>query len=823
MNRRNSISRKITLIIAESLVIVTLLGGGLMYLFGSNLLMNTIGKEYSQIAKALGAYIVKTLNDEVEDVLSYTTNPLWIDYIKERNAQYGRIDKDSIVRHFEEMDKKWVSAKEDDPLIKEYLGNRISVGMRDTITVRGKIAELFITDKYGGLVASSDKTRAFYQGDEDWWKAAYNDGKGNIYVSNIEYDDSSGHWVISIAVPVKDITGEVVGIVKDSVFVEKVYGNLEIFKIGDTGHAALIDEEGNVIFHHGIKVMEGHLFTKEELNALFLQKKPYVIEKRSAMYDKPMFSAYARIDLPYTHKKDIKWTIIISQEKAETIRPLDIFALGLIMIIILMLILVIPAGSFLGRLISKPIHALSIATEHVTAGDWDYSINIKTGDEIEEFARIFSQMIANIKSKQIELQNFSNNLEAKVEERTKELGVSQEATLNILEDLQTSKEALERTNKELMRLDELKSDFISTVSHELRTPLSIIKEGISLVLDKIPGDVNEKQAKILNISKYNIDRLARIIDSLLDISKIEAGKVELRRSLINISEVVRHTADSFEVKIKEKGLEMRLDIDKASGSVWADTDRITQVLTNLIGNAIKFTPSGRIDISCKDKGDGVVCSVSDTGVGISKEDIPKVFDKFQQFGRTAGAGDKGTGLGLSIAKNIIDMHNGAIWVESEPGKGTRFTFKLHKYTPQSLFREYASKAVEKAADEGDKMSIIAVNFSLTEKDMSGVINKRFIDIINESARLIKDTLRREGDDVVNSGGEMIVILADCDKESAAKVQYRLEEIVGKYLADQNADGAIRVNYGCATYPDDAKGAPELIVRAKAALAVPSKA
>ena len=410
-----------------------------------------------------------------------------------------------------------------------------------------------------------------------------------------------------------------------------------------------------------------------------------------------------------------------------------------------------------------------------------------------------------------------------MEERTKELSVSQEATLNILEDLQTSKEALERTNKELKRLDELKSDFVSTVSHELRTPLSIIKEGISLVLDRIPGDVNEKQVKILDISKYNIDRLARIIDSLLDISKIEAGKVELKRNLINISEVVRHTADSFEARIKEKGLEMRLDIDKVSGSVWVDADRITQVLTNLIGNAVKFTPSGRIDVSCKDKGDGVVCSVSDTGVGISKEDMPKVFDKFQQFSRVAGAGDKGTGLGLSIAKNIIDMHNGAIWVESEPGKGARFTFKLHKYTPQSLFREYVSKAVEKAADKSAKMSIIAVNSSLTGKDVSGVINERFSDIIHENARLIKDTLRREGDDVVNSGNEMIIILADCGKESAAKVQYKLEEIVGKYLADQNADGAIKINYGYATYPDDAKGAPELIEKAKAALAVSAKA
>ncbi|MCX5667008.1 MAG: ATP-binding protein, partial [Candidatus Omnitrophica bacterium] len=545
--------------------------------------------------------------------------------------------------------------------------------------------------------------------------------------------------------------------------------------------------------------------------------------KSSLLHSEETFVAFDEVSSPHLSERGILWIVLVVQDMSEVSAPIHNFVIQIAIIAILMMILIIPVGSFFGKLIADPIHQLHLATERVMAGDWDYKIDVKTGDEIEQFADTFRDMIADIRSKNRELQSFSNGLEVKVEERTKELSVAHEATLNILEDLQASKEALERTNRELTKLDELKSDFISTVSHELRTPLSIIKEGISLVLDKIPGDVNEKQAKILDIAKYNIDRLSRIIDNLLDISKIEAGKVELKRSLIDISEVVRRVANSFESKIKEKGLEMRLDVDKVSGSVWADADRITQVLTNLIGNAVKFTPSGSIGISCEDKSDGMVCSVSDTGVGISKEDMPKVFDKFQQFSRTAGAGDKGTGLGLSIAKNIIDMHNGAIWVESEPGKGARFTFKLHKYTPQSLFREYISKAIKKAADEGTEMSIIAVGLSLTGREASGVINKRFNDIMHESARLIKNTLRREGDDVVNNIGEMIVILSGCGKESAARVQYRLEEVVSKYLADQNSDGTIKVSYGCATYPDDAKSDLELIEKARAALAVSAKA
>jgi len=448
------------------------------------------------------------------------------------------------------------------------------------------------------------------------------------------------------------------------------------------------------------------------------------------------------------------------------------------------------------------------------SGDWNQKIEVNTGDEIEQFAGVFKAMMTDIDEKQKELQDFSRSLEAKVEDRTRELGVAQEATLNILEDLQASKENLERMNKELVKLDQMKSDFISTVSHELRTPLSIIKEGISLVLDEVPGKVSKKQEKILDISKSNVDRLARIIDDLLNISKIEAGRADLKKDLIDISKVARVAAKAFENKAKEKGLEMRLDVDDLTGKVWADADRIMQVLTNLIGNAVKFTSSGHIKVSCKEKDDQVVCSVSDTGPGISKDDIPKVFGKFQQFGRTAGPGDKGTGLGLSIAKSIIDMHNGAIWVESSPGKGSKFVFKLHKYTPQSLFKECVSRAISNAADRNSRMSVIIMNLSIIKKDALDVINKGFDDIMRDSVGLIRGSLRRSGDEVMNSGSDIIVVLVDCNREGVAGVQGRLEEMISEYMTGQNASGAIKVHYGHATYPDDAKDSLDLIEKAR---------
>jgi len=240
-----------------------------------------------------------------------------------------------------------------------------------------------------------------------------------------------------------------------------------------------------------------------------------------------------------------------------------------------------------------------------------------------------------------------------------------------------------RAEEEIKKLIKIKSDFISTVSHELRTPLSITKEGISLVLDKVPGDINEKQKGVLQVANNNIDRLSRIINELLDISKIEAGKVKLKKELVDMAVLIRGAASLFELSIKMKGLELKVDIPEKQIDAYIDLDKIYQYFTNLIENAIKFTDKGHIEVSLREKEKEIECVVADTGIGIAGEDLPKVFDKFQQFGRVSGPGEKGTGLGLSITKGIIELHGGRIRAESEPGRGTKFIFNLPKYSAEN--------------------------------------------------------------------------------------------------------------------------------------------
>lgn len=240
---------------------------------------------------------------------------------------------------------------------------------------------------------------------------------------------------------------------------------------------------------------------------------------------------------------------------------------------------------------------------------------------------------------------------------------------------------LEIKNAELKKLDQLKSDFVSIVSHELRTPLSIIKEGINLVLDEITGKINEKQHKYLSIASQNVDRLGRIINDLLNISKIESGKMELKKQAVLINELIMGVTDSFKTKLEESGIKFKLGFPEKNIEIYADPDRIAQVFVNLIGNALKFTKKGHIAISVEDKGREIECAVSDTGIGIAKDDLPKVFSKFRQFGRQDGPGNRGTGLGLVISKGIIEMHKGNIWLDSTLGKGASFIFTIPKHAP----------------------------------------------------------------------------------------------------------------------------------------------
>jgi signal transduction histidine kinase len=235
-------------------------------------------------------------------------------------------------------------------------------------------------------------------------------------------------------------------------------------------------------------------------------------------------------------------------------------------------------------------------------------------------------------------------------------------------------------------LEKLKSDFVANVSHELRTPLVVIQQSLSILTSELTEKLNDDQKRFFDNTQNNLSRLRNLINGLLDIASIEAGKFKLKLGIFDINEVVRAVVEFLDKWAKTKNIILEVKLLPSKNEILMDKDRITQVITNLVGNSIKFTPeAGKISVVLNERmpddifrQESIEVSVIDNGPGIEAKDLERIFNKFEQAGTAQPASSGGTGLGLAIAKEIVQMHKGKIWVESEVGKGSRFSFLIPK-------------------------------------------------------------------------------------------------------------------------------------------------
>lgn len=233
----------------------------------------------------------------------------------------------------------------------------------------------------------------------------------------------------------------------------------------------------------------------------------------------------------------------------------------------------------------------------------------------------------------------------------------------------------------LLELDRMKGDFIAMVSHELRSPISAIGQNINLILKGLAGEITEKQRHLLGRAKERSKGLLDLIGDLLEISKIDAGVAVQQKKPLQVEEVMSTVVDLMEGEAQAKGISLRSTLHQPLPPVLGDKNNLEGVFTNLVSNAIKYTPAGgEVRIEITPEGDYVKTVVADTGIGISKEDLPRIFDKFSRVKSEKTRGIVGTGLGLAIAKGIVEAHLGSIAVESQEGKGTTLTVLLPRKT-----------------------------------------------------------------------------------------------------------------------------------------------
>lgn len=357
-------------------------------------------------------------------------------------------------------------------------------------------------------------------------------------------------------------------------------------------------------------------------------------------------------------------------------------------------------------------------------------------------------------------------------------------------------EEIKETNVKLEKLEKMKSEFISIVSHELRTPLTAVKNSLDIILSEKAGIVTPKQNNFLNMAKRNLNRLSGIINDLLDLSKIEAGKMEYRFEPFNICEALDFVQNTYLSLADKKNIKLEVDYDVNLPQVYGDLSKIEQILTNLVSNAVKFTTeNGNIkisailfkskdidDVSILDKfeieGDYIKISIQDTGIGIEKDDMPKVFDKFQQIESTLSRDVGGTGLGLPIAKQLVEAHRGYIWLDSEPHKGTTFSFILPVMQNKTRF------------------SLELDNFIQSSK----YIHEGFALIICDSLHLSSDIIEIEHTRFFNDTDFSYMAIPSYKREEAESLIKRL-----KIKLNDN-----KGNFGLSVYPEDAITSDELI-------------
>jgi signal transduction histidine kinase len=519
---------------------------------------------------------------------------------------------------------------------------------RKLLSVAPPITELVAFDSDGVKQAQASRVRAVFPAEKDYSKSVSFLGakQGRTFFGPVYFVRDSEPYM-TVAVPIERFAGDIIGVLQAEVNLRFIRDVVSAIKVGKTGYAYVVTRSGELFAHPDITLVLQRLNVSqlEQVRNAFSHSAEAHMAKGLVAYNlrgERVFSSYAPIP-------GLDWAVFVELPMKEAYAPLYASMVRTSGLLFVGLGMALLAGFLVARRVVRPLKSLREGVERIGSGNLMYRIKLKTADEFEVVAEEFNKMAT-------DLQDSYTRLEQKVSDRTAELIIA---------------------NEKLKDLDKLKSDFVSNVSHELRTPLTAIKGSVDNMLDGLTGDLNEKQTRYLVRVKSSADRLARLINDLLDLSRVEAG-IKLKRTNLSLPTVAREVTENLGPLASEKQISFELTCSDSNLVAWADRDRITEVLTNLVGNAIKFTPTrGKVTVSLSRNGaNWAKISVADTGPGISADEASRIFDKFYQVSHPEQRKAKGTGLGLSIAKALVEMHGGKIWLESEAGKGSIFFFTL---------------------------------------------------------------------------------------------------------------------------------------------------
>ena len=492
---------------------------------------------------------------------------------------------------------------------------------------------------------------------------------------------------LDIAAPESDGNGVVGEKIRASTFRDQILGT----RIGEKGYAYAVAAHGRPIAHPHLTV--GGTATFSAPTTLKTIRLPQVTKALASGADTGWTTgrnySHQKVLTAWATVEPVGWKVFVEQPESEAFASIRGTLWRTVLIVAAFVGAAILLSILLARRLVRPIRRMRLAAARIGGGAYDERIELaprrpvalrrtprgsahweraesvvaveplagrKRQDDLGALAEDLNRMAAS-------LQESHTRLEQKVEERTREL--------------QAALEQLAEKSRELERASEHKSEFLANMSHEVRTPLNAIVGFSQVLREKLFGELNEKQEEYLDDTLSSANHLLSLINDILDLSKVEAGQVELELGTFSLREALERGVVMVRERATKNGVALELELDPSVDLVEGDERRIRQVIFNLLSNAVKFTPEGgRIDVSSQQANGEIRVAVRDTGPGIPHEDQARIFEEFQQARTPEGERPEGTGLGLALSKRLIELHGGRIWVESEPGKGSTFTFTL---------------------------------------------------------------------------------------------------------------------------------------------------
>src|SRR5256884_1414053 len=450
---------------------------------------------------------------------------------------------------------------------------------------------------------------------------------------------------VVIAVPILDAQRNLIGFLAGTVDLSEVQRLSNYSRIGASGQAVVVDRRGRVIAHP----REDWRVEAKDLSSSAIFQQSLGQETGVSWYtdldgNVPRAAGYATVPV-------VAWKVWVSQPVAELRTELTPLIVSTVEWLLVAIVLALVLGFLAAAWITRPVDELTRAAGRIAQGDFVTPVTVRerfAAKELRALAHTFNQMVRQLSGAYL-------TLEDKVSQRTSEL---------------------QSANQELARANKLKSEFLANVSHELRTPLSAIIGFSQILLDGIDGQMSEEQQQdILQVNKSG-QSLLGLINQILDLSKIEAGKMELSLERVELPGLISSVLESISPLAQEKGLRIDTRFAPSLPAVEADPVRLKQILINLLSNAVKFTERGHIEVTGQPSGRMVRIAVKDTGIGISADSQRVIFEEFVQGDGSSTRRHGGTGLGLSIVRKLVEMHGGAITVLSEPALGSTFTFTV---------------------------------------------------------------------------------------------------------------------------------------------------